>query len=530
MSEPTVPPNPTFASGEVSVAWMLGADSLPSHVDPEQAALEWDDQVRTYAQLRSRSLALAGALRTKGAVAGDRVGAHLLNRGETFELYFACAYAGLTLVPISWRLGPREIEMILTDCTPRIVFSQPAVGDAIREPASGHGIELVMLEDDASGEDYERMASARPIEPPFERTEPHMILYTSGTTGRPKGVMMGHENITSFAFQQAVLYPEMDSKMVMLIISPTFNTAGINEQSIPTFLVGGTVVMFPSRGWSAEKMSDYIDRYRVTHSLMYPSMMEPFLQADSQRQIGLNSIKFFLTGGENVPPATLSRFRRRWSHISVMVGLGGTENGGVSMIRDEDIDRHPGSTGRVMMGRTTRIQGPDGSVLPQGEVGEIWVAGPSVVAGYWNAPELTESTIREGWINTGDLGFLDEDGYLYLRGRSRDLIISKGQNIYPAEIENALSENDDLLEFTVVGVPDEEFGEVVCAVVVAKPGREVTADDVIDFVRERLASYKKPRHVVFVEQIPRNPGLKVLKKESAELAIKELGLDAVPSR
>jgi fatty-acyl-CoA synthase len=528
MGESTALPNPTFASSEVSVAWMLGADSLPSHVDPDHPALKWESETRTYAELRSRALALARSLREKGAMPGDRVGAHLLNRGETFELYFACAYAGLTFVPVSWRLGPREIEMILSDCTPKLLFSQPAVAEAIRGPASELGIGLVMLEDDASGEGYERMASCGPVGAPFERAEPHMILYTSGTTGRPKGVMMGHGNITAYAFQQAVGYPEMDSEMVMLIISPTFNTAGINEQSIPTFLVGGTVVMFPSRGWSAEKMADYIDRYGVTHTLMYPSMMEPFLDADSRSEIGLKSVKFMLTGGENVPPATLARFRKRWSHISMMVAFGGTENGGVSRIRDDEIDRHPGSVGRMGGGRTIRIQDPGGRPLPPGEVGEIWVASPTVVSGYWNAPELTESNIRDGWLNTGDMGLKDPDGYLYLRGRSRDLIISKGQNIYPAEIENVLSENDDLLEFTVVGVPDHEFGEVVCAVVVAKPGRDVSADDVIEFVRERLASYKKPRHVVFVDELPRNPGRKVLKKETAELALKELGLEPAP--
>jgi fatty-acyl-CoA synthase len=209
----------------------------------------------------------------------------------------------------------------------------------------------------------------------------------------------------------------------------------------------------------------------------------------------------------------------------MLIAYGGTENGCPATIQDEELDLHPGSVGRVTLGITLRIQDQDGNPLPQGEVGEIWVAGGSVVDGYWNAPELTASVTSDGWMNTGDIGFLDPDGYVYLRGRSRDLIISKGQNIYPAELENVLSENDDLLEFTIVGVPDSEYGEVVCAVVVVKPNRTVTADDVIDFVRERLASYKKPRHVVFVEAIPRNPGLKVLKKETAELAVKELGLE-----
>ena len=467
MSEPAAPPNPTFGSSEVSVAWMLGADSLPSHVDPEHPALIWEAETRTYAELRARALALARSLRAGGAVPGDRVAAHLLNRGETFELYFACAYAGLTFVPVSWRLGPREIATILSDSEPRAIFSQPDVADAIRGPASELEMELVMLEDGASGEEYDRLASGPPIEPPFARAEPHMILYTSGTTGRPKGVMVGHANIFWFAFQQSVRYLGMDSDMVVLVTPPTFNTSGISSLVMPAFLVGGTAVVFPSRGWSAERMSDHIDRHGVTHALVFPSMLEPFLEADGRRRIGLTSVEFIITAGENVPPATLARFRARWSHIRTLIGYGATENGCPTSIADEEIDRHPSSVGRVTMGITIRIQDPEGNPMPQGEVGEIWVAGPSVVEGYWSAPELTDSVCRDGWMNTGDVGLLDADGYLYLRGRSRDLIISKGQNIYPAEIENVLSENEDLLEFTVVAAPDAEFGEAVCAVVVA---------------------------------------------------------------
>jgi fatty-acyl-CoA synthase len=191
---------------------------------------------------------------------------------------------------------------------------------------------------------------------------------------------------------------------------------------------------------------------------------------------------------------------------------------------NDDLDAHPGSVGRVTLGITLRIQDEAGNPLPQGAPGQIWVAGGSVVSGYWNAPELTAAVIRDGWLDTGDIGYLDADGYLYLQGRSRDLIISKGQNIYPAEVENVLSENDDLLEFAVVGVPDAEAGEAVCAVVVTKPDRTVTALDVIAFVRDRLASYKKPSHVVFVDALPRNVGNKVVKSETMAIAVRQLGL------
>jgi fatty-acyl-CoA synthase len=516
---------PTFISAEPSTAWILGAEALPGHVDPQNAALRWGTTTRTYAELRQRALSLAGALRRRGLQRGDRVVAHLLNRGETFELYFACAYAGLTFVPINWRLTPHEIGLILSDCTPGLVITQDELADKAREAADPLGIDVLPLRDDASGEEYDAMAGGEPVAAPFERADPHMLLYTSGTTGRPKGVMMAHSSIMWFAHQQAALYKAMDPHMVMLIISPTFNTAGINEQSIPTFLAGGTVAILPSRGWRPEKMAKAIDDWAVTHTIVYPSMMEPFLEADREQRMGLESLKFILTGGENCPPATVSRWRRRWDHVTVLQGYGSTETGVVTAIIDDELDRHPGSVGRTAMGMAVKIIDRAGEPVPIGEVGEIWTAGGSISPGYWNAPELTAETLKEGWINTGDLGRMDADGYIFIEGRSRDLIISKGQNIYPAEIENVLSEYEDLLESTVVGVPDEEYGEVVCAVVVPKPGRDLGADDVVAFVTQRLASYKKPRHVVMVDSLPRNPGNKVLKKQVAERAMKELALD-----
>ena len=517
--------NHAFESAAPSVAWILGADSLPGHIDPGHTALKWGTTTRTYAELRARSLALAGALRARGLERGDRVVAHVLNRGETFELYFACAYAGLTFVPINWRLTPHEIGLILSDCAPRVVFTQEEVAARATEAAEPRGVEVIVLGDHESGEAYEALAAHAPVGPRLERADPHMLLYTSGTTGRPKGVMMGHSNIMWFAHQQAALYPAFDADMVMLLIAPTFNTASVNEQSIPTFLVGGTAVVHPSKGWTPQAMARAIDDVSATHTLVFPSMMEPFLDADAEQSLGLESLRFVLTGGENCPPATVSRFRRRWSHVSVAQGYGSTETGLATLISDAEQDRHPGSVGRVAMGQSIRIQDADGEPVGGGGVGEIWTAGGSIAQGYWNAAELTAATLKDGWINTGDLGRMDDEGYIFIEGRSRDLIISKGQNIYPAEIENVLSEYDALLEFTVIGVPDEEYGEVVCAVVVPKPGRGLQPADVVDFVTERLASYKKPRHVVLVDRLPRNPGNKVLKGEVTTHVLKELALD-----
>jgi fatty-acyl-CoA synthase len=510
---------PSFAESGPSVAWLLGADALPQHVDPDRAALVWGTHSRTYAQLRRRALRLARSLRDAELRPGDRVAAHFLNRGETFELYFACAYAGLTLVPVNFRLVAREIEQILADCEPRLLFTQDDLAAQAREAAGA--TRVVQLGDDEPGEEYEALAAADPIDPPYDRTDPHVILYTSGTTGRPKGVMLSHQNILWFAWQQAALYAHMSPEMVMLLTGPTYNTAALNEQSIPTFVLGGTVTIHPSRGWRPETTAALVDRWSVTHALIYPSMMEPFLEADAAAPLPMESLRFVLTGGENCPPATVDRWRKRWSHVSVLVAYGMTEGGVVTGAADDDIFRYPGSVGRAFGGQTFKIADEHGNALPPGETGEVWTAAPSVTAGYWNAPELTADKLRDGWLLTGDLGHVNEDGYLFIDGRTRDLIISKGQNIYPAEIENVLSEHPHLLESSVIGIPDPEWGEAVCAVVVVKEGRTVTEDEVVDFVRERLASYKKPRSVVFVDELPRSPAAKVLKDELLERVTRE---------
>jgi acyl-CoA synthetase (AMP-forming)/AMP-acid ligase II len=516
---------PRFASPRFSVAWLLGAESLPEHVDPGKCALVWEDGERTYLDLRNRALALGAALREHGLEPGDRVMAHLLNRGETFELYFACAYAGLTFVPVNWRFTERELRMIVDDCSPKLIFTQARVAESMRGLAREQSIATVVLEDHTSGDQFERLAQSPPLDGPYEWTELQLILYTSGTTGRPKGVMITQDNLCFWAYQQAFVR-QVTGDSRTLIVSPTFNVAGISELTLPAWLAGATICIHRSGGWTPEGMAAAIDRWGATHSIIYPSMMEPLLQADARRRIEFASLRWVLTGGENCPPATIARFRERWSHVSVALGYGATETCGVTLIRDDEIGRHPGSVGRVESGIALRIEDPDGREVGAGEVGEIVVAGPGVVKGYWNADAINDVVLKNGWWKTGDLGFQDADGYVYLAGRSKEVIISKGQNIYPAEIENVLSENDDLLESAIVGLPDSEWGEMVCAAVVAKPGREVTGGDVVEFLTARLASYKKPRHVVFLDGLPRNPGRKVVKSELEEIVARQLSASA----
>jgi fatty-acyl-CoA synthase len=506
-----------------SVRWILGDTTLPGHVKPDHAAVKWINGTLTYRQLRDRALAMARAMKERGAKPGDRVAVHLFNRGEIFELYFACAYAGLTMVPINFRLSPREIGFIIEDCQPAVIFTETELAATMQAGVTASGVEnpgsVAILGANEGGESYEEMA-ALPPEEQFGDAEAQLLLYTSGTTGRPKGVVMKHDNIMALAFQQSTFYEGMNSDAVLMVTGPMYNTAAINEQSIPTFLVGGTVVIMPSRGWRAERMAELMDQWSVSHALIYPSMIEPLLKADENERITLPTLRFALTGGENCPPAAMRKFMDKWPHITLMIAYGSTETGCVTLIKNEEILRHPSSVGRSIGGQTFTVVNGEGVPLEANEIGEIWTAGPATAAGYWRAPELDADVFVEGWVNTGDLGRVDKEGYLYIEGRSKDMIISKGQNIYPSEIENVLREHPAVSDVAVIGLPDEESTEIVCAVIVPRIDYAPTLTDITEFTVERLASFKKPRRVVLYDELPRNASAKVLKSQLTEEIIK----------
>ena len=305
-SEADVPPTSITGPSGTNVRWLLGDMRLPGHIDPDRLALRWKDTDRTYQELRDRAVGLAAGLRRAGLKPGDRVCTLLYNRGETFELYFACAYAGLTVVPINFRMVAREAAFVLQDCGARFLLTEPALEDVAKGAVEeAPEVMLMVLDAEESGASYEALVRGAPIEGDWGSTDPHLILYTSGTTGRPKGVMLSHTAIMWFALQQAALYPDMTADMVMLLTGPTFNTASINEQSIPTFLAGGTATILPSRGWTPERTSELIDRWGCTHAVIFPGQMEQFLDADTRSRIGLESMRFALTGGENCPTATV---------------------------------------------------------------------------------------------------------------------------------------------------------------------------------------------------------------------------------
>ncbi|WP_290808195.1 AMP-binding protein [Herbiconiux sp.] len=507
----------------MSVKWILGDAQSPSHLaTQDRTAVLWEHGERSYRQLRERALNIARWLREQGLQDGDRVAGLMYNRGEIFDIYFACALAGLTYVPINFRLHSNEVTKVFTDCEPKAVFVARELADVARGSvvdADLPGCSIVELEDEQAGVDYDRISTATGLLAESHDTDIQVILYTSGSTGTPKGVVLTHDNVMTFAMQQAYLFEHFDRRSVTMLTGPMYNQAAINEQSLPTFVMGATVAILPSRGWTPDRMIDHIDGWQVTHTIIYPSMIKAVLAAYRLRTKSMQSLKFVLTGGENLPPVLIEEFLRTLPDVHFLQAFGSSESGFMSVISNEEMLEHPGSVGQAAATQTFYIGDLEGNPLPLGETGEIWTRGPGTSSGYWRAPELTASTFREGWCRMGDLGRIDEEGYLYLAGRSKDMIISKGQNIYPAEIENALRLSPDVADVAVVGLPDDEFGEIVCAAVVLEPGARVTAEELIDFSRDHIASFKKPRRVEFFETLPRNPSQKVLKDQVLELVI-----------
>lgn len=515
---------PVFDSSDVSVAWLLGTAGFPCGVDPDKAALRWAGGGLSYHQLRDRALSLAGGLIDIGLGSGERVATVLPNTGEIFELYFACAYAGLTFVPIDFRLRPKELAAVLQDATPAVIVTKINLRDGVAQAARMSEQDPWLFIIDAKETRLSYASLTRHPHPtgPLPRTDPHLLLYTSGTTGTPKGVRFTHLGIM-WQGMQALAFESPDCRRyVTLLTGPMSNTAAINEMSIPGFMSGGTITIMPSGGWSADSMAELIDRWSVTHTTIYPSMFLPFLEADQRRSISLSSLQFVLTGGEPCAPSILRRWRQRWSHVTVANGYGLTEGGGITQITGQELDLRPDSVGRIWGCQAMKVIDQSGQACPPGIIGEIITASPAVTDGYWDDPQLSASALVDGWLRTGDLGRIDEDGYLYLAGRARDLIISGAQNIYPAEIEAALMAHPEVGDCAVVGVPDDKFGEAVCAVVVRTAASNVSGAELVGYLKTRLASYKKPKHTVFVPKIERNAAGKVDKITLAESIVHEL--------
>ncbi|MFR9805041.1 long-chain-fatty-acid--CoA ligase [Pseudonocardia sp. RS010] len=476
----------------------------------DRPAVTLGERTLTFGQLEARANQVARALRRSGLEPGDRLAVLLRNTPEFHELLFGAARAGVVLVALNWRLAPAEIAEILADAEAGVVVA----GER----------EVALLPPDLAdpvvlGSGYEQWVERESPSPPEHRAEPDDVvlqLYSSGTTGVPKGARLTHANLAWTPKMGREFYG-MGPDSVNLVPSPLFHIGGTGY-GLTTLGQGGHTILLPEV--SPTVMVDAIERHRVTHAFVVPAMIQTILASPRIGTADLSSLECIAYGGAPMTEALLTRAMDTLG-CGFLAVYGMTETAGtVVTMAPEDHD--PGgprshllrSIGRPLPWMELEVVDPaTGTVVEPGRVGEIRVRGGQNMPGYWHRPEETAATLTpDGWLCTGDAAYRDEEGYLYLHDRIKDMIISGGENIYPAEVENAVAAHPAVADVAVIGVPSERWGETVKAVVVPVAGAEVVEAEIIEFARGRLAHYKCPTSVDVVDVLPRNASGKVLKK------------------
>ncbi|HEY3078979.1 MAG TPA: long-chain-fatty-acid--CoA ligase [Chloroflexota bacterium] len=450
----------------------------------------------TYAELNRRANRIADALAGGGVAPGDRVAVLGRNSLEYVAIYFALAKLGAVMVPVNFWYRPGEIQYTLDQSGSSLLLVDEPLAESV---ASVTVARRLVFE----SSDWERLVAAASDREPSARvdeTDVHIVLYTSGTTGFPKGAALSHRAHYLHALAWALQTGQREDD-VGIVVYPLFHTGGPDCVVLPHFIVGATIVIHD--GAEAEPILDAIERRRLTNVFCVPTVWRRLLAHPSIDGRDLSSVRRCLGSSDTLPPDLLEELLARFE-AEVWVTYGLTEAGCVltySRLTRQD-HRAMASVGRPHPLTELRIVDSADREVAVGEVGELVARGPTLMDGYWAMPERTAETMRGGWLHTGDLGRLDADGNVYVVGRSKDVIVSGGEKIYPLEVERLLRQHPAVRDVALVGVPDREWGESVLAVVVAEAGQAVGADDLRRFVRARLAGYKTPRYVELVEALP----------------------------
>ena len=467
----------------------------------------------TYREFDRRIGRLAAWLRGAGVGRGDRTAILAQNCTDFFELQFACQRLGAIFTPLNWRLTVPELSFIVGDCAPRVLIHDQEFADtAAALLPSVEGMRLLSRGGGAS--DYERaLASVEPLAAAgCERVgleDVSTIMYTSGTTGRPKGAQITH----GMTFWNAVnlgMPAEIGYSSVFLAALPLFHTGGLNCYSNPVFHAGGTVLI-PRSFDPGEALRMIADpAVGLTHFFGVPAHYQFMLQHPDFDKTDLSRLRVAGVGGAPMPVPLLEGWIARG--VDLIQGYGMTETSPSVLCLDRrHAARKIGSSGKPVLHTEVRVVDAEGNDVAQGEMGELWVRGPNVTPGYWNRPEANRGSFTDGWLHTGDAVRVDEEGFYYIVDRTKDMYISGGENVYPAEVESVLYQIPQLAEAAIIGVPDERWGEVGKAIVAVKPGQVLTEQQILDHCSENLARFKLPRYVEFVDALPRNATGKVHK-------------------
>jgi fatty-acyl-CoA synthase len=468
---------------------------------PTRVAIDSMDVPVTYAELDARSDRAAARLAAAGVVRGDRVASISGNAPAHVALFFACAKLGAALVPLSWRLAPVEIRYALDDADPRALV----VADEHGRLAHETGSMVLRLGFEELEEDV-----GEPPRVEVDDDDPLFVIYTSGTTGKPKGAVLTHANTfwTNLSFDRTC---PMGHREIVLQVLPQYHVGGWNVQSLLAWWAGATVVLEPA--FDAERALALIEGKRVTTMMGVPATYLFMAESPAFAGADLSSLRLAVVGGAPMPESLLETWKERG--VEIVQGYGLTEAApNVLCLPPEDASHKLGFAGKPYAHVDVALRDlVTGEHLDGPGTGELVVRGPNVFAGYWRNPAATAAAFAGGWLLTGDIAERDEEGYYRIAGRLKDLIISGGENVYPAEIEDVLHAHPAVAEAAVIGVPDERWGEVCTAYVALRPGAGCDEEELLDWCRPRLARFKVPRAVHFTEALPRSGVGKVLKGE-----------------
>ena len=487
-----------------------------SLLQPQKKMIYFEDRPFTYQEVNHRINQLCHLLLGMGIQKGDRVSVLLHNCPQYLEIFFAVSKIGAILVPLNWRLAEPELEFILKDSGSRILIFEPEFEEVVTSLRSnlslsnGSSISVGQSCPDWAM-DYEKALLGHSAhEPAVEWSvggeDPHILMYTSGTTGVPKGAVLSHRK-TFFNVLNADIFYNLTSQDVMIISRPMFHSGGLLVESAPVLYKGGTLIL--RKRFRPHEILETIQKYRVTLLELPATVYQFILHECDLAQYDMSSVRCYFTGGEQIPKAMLKEYYRKGIVISQIFGQ--TEASTITFLPSEEAVLKIGSVGLPVFHGEVRIVDKQGKDVSPGEIGEIIIKGPTLMSGYWNRPDLTAETIREGWLYTGDLARMDEEGYIYIVDREKDMYISGGENIYPAEMEKLLHAHSKIFDAAIVGVPDEKWGEVGKAHIVLKPNETMAKEEALQFLRGKVAKYKIPKYVEFVEELPKTASGKIQK-------------------
>jgi fatty-acyl-CoA synthase len=484
---------------------------------PDRAITVFEGEATTYREMATRAAALAGGLHERGVRRGDVVGLLSYNCPEFLETLFAANYLGAIAMPINWRLAAPEVRYILDHSDARALVCDEALVGLAGEATKGLEATLVRAcVAQPAPEGWAALADLRvgagDLAPaPAATDDVHRLMYTSGTTGHPKGVMLTHANLAWKNLAHIVEFG-FTSADLGLACGPLYHVGALDLTTTSLIAAGATTILH--RAFDAASVVDELERSRVTTVWLAPAMVNAIMALPGIEQRDLSSVRVIINGGEKMPIPLIERIQRTFpsAWFADAYGLTETVSGDTFLDRDSIITKL-GSVGRPCLHLELDIWDEQGNAVAAGERGEIVLRGPKVFAGYWRDADATAKAFAGGWFHTGDIGVRDEDGYLFIVDRLKDMIVSGGENIAGSEVERVLYEHDAVLEAAVVARPDERWGEVPVAFVALRPGAAATADELVEHCRGRLAKYKVPKDVTFIDALPRNPSGKVLKRE-----------------